>query len=103
MIVEIVRLFSSYVRFRGHCDKINSVLRVYFDVDPQHFDVEPQHFDANPDPSFHFHAELGPTNHFDGNPFDGTRFLLLNKIMRNCDHWFTDHPQLHFEPSSLHC
>ncbi len=31
------------------------------------------------------------------------RILIHIKVMRICDHWFTEPPWLHFEPPRLHC
>jgi hypothetical protein len=31
------------------------------------------------------------------------RILFLYQVMRICDHWSTDPPQLHFAPLRLHC
>jgi hypothetical protein len=44
------------------------------------------HFYADPDPAFHFNA---------------VRILLLIKLMRICDHWPTDPPDLQFEPPRI--
>ncbi len=98
----------SYIRFSGALwqDKFSVANPRHFNVDPWHFDVEPRHFDVDPQ---HFGVE--PQN-FYANPDPSfilmriwvrlitlkgiqiwTRFLLLIKILRSCQHWFTDHPQ----------
>jgi|688.fasta_scaffold257323_1 hypothetical protein len=48
-----------------------------------------------PDPAFHFDVNSYPDSAFHSNADPDPPSL---KVIRNCEHWSTDSPGLHFEP-----